>query len=325
MFVDVLSPAAVQDLAVRATGQWSAAAAGWADGDPVVVFTEAARVLTGAVLPWAGVPVDRAEVTLRARQLVEVVDGFATPVVPYVRAATSRRQLNRWATGLVSRVRSGVLHPEPGTALHAAATFRGRSGRLLSAHVAAVELLNFVRPTVAVAWYVAFAADALRNHPQWATRIVAGDERTLYAVAQEVRRLYPFVPVLAARARHRQDVLGIDLRRGGLVVLDVHGTNHDPTSWPDPDQFKPERFLTGAVDPDALVPQGGGDVRLGHRCPGEDVTLTMLAVALRCLAGHPEVVASQDLHWDLSRMPSRPALRRRREVGRRQPSSPVAS
>jgi cytochrome P450 len=41
------------------------------------------------------------------------------------------------------------------------------------------------------------------------------------AFAQEVRRLHPFVPVLAARARCAQDVLGVPVPRGGLVVLDV--------------------------------------------------------------------------------------------------------
>jgi fatty-acid peroxygenase len=74
----------------------------------------------------------------------------------------------------------------------------------------------------------------------------------------------------------------------------------------DPDRFDPERFLTGAVDPDALVPQGGGDVATGHRCPGEAVTLSMLRVAVRTLAGVSYELPPQDLSVDLSRMPTRP-------------------
>jgi hypothetical protein len=30
---------------------------------------------------------------------------------------------------------------------------------------------------------------------------------------------------------------------GRLLLLDVHGTNHDPTVWRDPDAFDPTRFL----------------------------------------------------------------------------------
>jgi fatty-acid peroxygenase len=163
-----------------------------------------------------------------------------------------------------------------------------------------------VRPTVAVAWFVAFAGKALHEHPEWRERIASGDERAVDAFVQEVRRLYPFVPVLAAKARETQDVLGVRVPRGGLVVLDVHGIDHDPVRWPDPDRFDPERFLVGPVDPDTLVPQGGGDVATGHRCPGEGVTLTMLAVAVRALARLPHAVEPQDLDYDITRIPTKP-------------------
>ena len=69
---------------------------------------------------------------------------------------------------------------------------------------------------------------ALHEHPEWRRRIADGDEVALAAFVQEMRRLHPFVPVLAARTRSAQDVLGVPLPRGGLVVLDVHGTDHDP-------------------------------------------------------------------------------------------------
>ncbi len=54
------------------------------------------------------------------------------------------------------------------------------------------------------------------------------------------------------------------------------------------------------------MPQGGGDVSTGHRCPGEGVTLTMLAVAVRALAGLARSFPPQDLRFDLSRIPTRP-------------------
>ena len=47
-----------------------------------------------------------------------------------------------------------------------------------------------------------------------------------------------------------------------------------------------------------------GDV--GHRCPGEAVTLTMLAVAARVLARAPYTLPAQELGYDLSRIPTRP-------------------
>jgi fatty-acid peroxygenase len=60
------------------------------------------------------------------------------------------------------------------------------------------------------------------------------------------------------------------------------------------------------VPADVLVPQGGGELATGHRCPGEAVTLTMIAEAVRALAGVAGDLPGQDLGYDLSRIPTRP-------------------
>jgi fatty-acid peroxygenase len=306
MFVDVLNPEDVATLGGRAETLWRVAARGWPDRPRVVLFDEAVQVLAAAVLPWAGVPLRPQEGPLRARQLAAVVDGFASPGPAYLRAVVARAQLDRWSRRLVRGVRAGRISPPADTALHVMASGRDRQGRLLPVPVAATELLNVLRPTVAVAWFVASAGLALHRHPAWRERIAGGDGAALVAFTQEVRRCYPFVPVLAARAREEQDVLGVTVPRGGFVLLDVHGTDHDPAHWPDPDRFDPDRFLTGTVEPDALVPQGGGDVTTGHRCPGEEVAITMITVATRVLAGVSAALPAQDLGYDLSRMPTRP-------------------
>src|SRR4051794_8656769 len=306
LFLGVITPETVAALGERAQQEWSSRIERWTDRDRVVLFDEAVEVLAASVLPWAGVPVDARELPRLARQLATVLDGFATPGPAYARAVLARLRAGRWAKRLVRRTRAGQNRPAPGTALHAAAEARDPKGKLLPERVAATTLLNVVRPTVAVAWFVAFAGKALHENPQWRDRIAAGDAAALDAFAQEVLRLYPFVPVLAARARSAQDVLGNRVPRGGLVVLDVHGTDHDPAHWIDPDRFDPNRFLQGEVERDALVPQGGGDVTTGHRCPGEGVTLTMIAVAARALAGHTDQVPDQDLGYDLSRIPTLP-------------------
>jgi fatty-acid peroxygenase len=306
LFLGVITPETVAALRARADREWASARDRWTAQSRVVLFDEAVQVLAAAVLPWAGVPVERAELPARARQLATVLDGFGVPGPAYLRAVRARLQVGRWSRRLIRAARAGRIHPPPGTALRAAAEARTANGRLLSERVAATTLLNVVRPTIAVAWFVAFAGKALHEHPEWRERIAAGDSAGTDAFAQEVRRLYPFVPVLAARARCAQDVLGVPVPRGGLVVLDVHGTDHDPAHWPDPERFAPDRFLSGPVDGNTLVPQGGGDVAAGHRCPGESVTLTMIAAAVRALAGMPPALPPQDLGYDLSRMPTRP-------------------
>lgn len=159
---------------------------------------------------------------------------------------------------------------------------------------------------MATAWFVAFAGQALLEHPEWRQRIAGGDRQALLAFCHEVRRFYAFTPFLAALTRSRQDVLGVTVPRWSLVVLDVYGTLHDPAHWDVPQRFRPERFLDGDVDPDLLVPQGGGELATGHRCPGEDVVLAMIAVAVHALAQTPLQLPPQDLSHDLTELPARP-------------------
>ncbi|RIQ21476.1 cytochrome P450 [Jiangella rhizosphaerae] len=305
-YLDLLTPAAADELRSRTRHQWEQAARTWEPGRPFVLFDEAVRVLTATMLPWAGIPAGPDEVSRRARQLAAVLDGFARPGPSYALAATARRRLDHWAAGLIRAAREGGLRVPPGSPLDVMAQAREPDGRLPSPRAAGVALLNVVRPAVAVAWFVAFAGVALVHQPYWRERIAAGDDAALRAFAHEVRRRYPFVPVLAARARTGQDVLGVDVPAGGYVVLDVHGTDHDPAHWPDPDRFDPGRFLGPPPEPGTLVPQGGGALRTGHRCPGEDVTLVLLEEAVRRLALLPLELPEQDLTVDLARVPTRP-------------------
>lgn len=59
--------------------------------------------------------------------------------------------------------------------------------------VAAVELLNIIRPTVATARFVLFAALALYENPRCVKKLQTGDKKYLWCFAQEVRRFYPFL------------------------------------------------------------------------------------------------------------------------------------
>ena len=131
------------------------------------------------------------------------------------------------------------------------------------------------------------------------------------AFAQEVRRVYPFVPMLPAMATSDFEVHGCPVHRGERVLLDLLGTDTDPDHWDDASTFDPGRFMgvEDAEQLEAFVPQGGAGVRTGHWCPGEKLAVAALSAAVAALS-RPEVRISRDpddLTFPWTRMLARPA------------------
>jgi fatty-acid peroxygenase len=307
MFLSVTAdPAALAALSEIAAERWEAATSRWEAAASVVLFDEAVVTLGEIAFTWAGIPLEPTETAPRARDLAQIVDGFGSFGLRQVRGRLARRRAEPWAGRLVRAVRAGQLDPPVGSPLQVVASHRDLDGELLDPRTAAVELLNIVRPTVAVAWFVTFAALALHTHPEWRTRLADDDEDLLEAFAHEVRRLYPFAPALADRARRDFHWRGHRIPRRRMVVLDVYGTCHHPALWPDPQRFDPERFTGREPDPFAFVPQGGGDPATGHRCAGERVTVELLKTATRLLTRLNYDIPQQDLAYPLTRMPTRP-------------------
>jgi fatty-acid peroxygenase len=274
----------------------------WPRGERLVLFDEAARILAQGVTRWAGLEND----DVLAKDLVAMVDGFATPGPRHWRARAARKRREAWLAEVVQRVRDDTLKPPKGSALDVVAWHREADGSLLTPALAAVELLNFIRPTVAVCWFVAFAGHALHRWPEHRASLRVGDPIVSRAFAHELRRFYPFAPFIGGRAVRDLTFEGEPIPKGALVLLDLYGQNHDSRVWTNPYLFAPVRFRDRHIGEYELVAQGGGDPATGHRCPGEPFTVALLEALSVRLARLDYDVPEQDLTISLRRVPARP-------------------
>src|SRR4051812_2596422 len=302
----------IASMVAEVTAAWDDAARDWAGRDRIVLFDEAARVLAGSVTRWAGVPVTDDEVPALARDLVALVDGFATGGPRHFRARRARKRREAGLAALVGGVRTGTATVDGGSAVEVVAQHGDADGQLLEPRVAAVELLNILRPTTAVAWFVAYSAHALIRWPENRKRLADGDAAFAEAFAHEVRRFYPFAPFIGGRAARVVEFDGERIPHNAMVLLDLYGQNHDAALWEDPYAFRPERFLTPEghgreIGEFELVPQGAGDPRTNHRCPGEQLTVALLSALAVRLARLEFEVPEQDLSISLRRIPARVA------------------
>ncbi|MGH3314544.1 MAG: cytochrome P450, partial [Nocardioidaceae bacterium] len=303
MFLTLREPTQVRALLHGVEAEWDAAVARWAQQPQVTLFDAAAEVILRATASWAGVPLADSRAPAAARDMVSMVDGFGSPGPRHARGRVARRRAELRLESVVLRMRVGRDSPPAGSMFARVLHHRDEDGELLDARLVAVEMLNVLRPTVAIAWFLAFSAHALHRWPEHRRRLQEDDDAWAPAFAHEVRRFYPFAPFMGARAR--RDVGWDDdaIAEGTLVLLDLFGHNHHEALWMEPYTFAPDRFLDHPPGMFDLVPQGGGDPATGHRCPGEDITVQVLNALSPRLARLEYDVPDQDLSIPLSRIP----------------------
>jgi fatty-acid peroxygenase len=104
-----------------------------------------------AICAWAGVPLSDDEAPKRARDFIYMIDAFGSIGSRNWRGRLARTRAQRWIKKIIQAVRDNKLAAAESSALYATAFHRDTNGNLLDLHLAAVELLNILRPTVAIA------------------------------------------------------------------------------------------------------------------------------------------------------------------------------
>ena len=310
MFMSLMAPERIEQLIELTGAEWRLRVRKWESMHKVVLYPEFHELLTRAACAWAGVPLADSEVDARTRAIAVLFDHAGSLGLRHLWSRWARKRADRWMEGVVEKIRNGRLDPPQQSSAHTIAWHRDLNGELLTPHVAAVELLNVIRPTVAVSVYMIFVAHALHAHPKLRETVRADHDGYAGRFVQEVRRYYPFFPAVAARTRQAFEWNGYQFSEGRRVILDLYGTNQDPRTWGRPQEFEPERFRRWDGSSFNFIPQGGGDHNVGHRCPGEWIAIELMKLAAdfftrRMTYDLPE----QDLRIDWSRLPALPRSR----------------
>ncbi|XP_022080018.1 cytochrome P450 2J6-like [Acanthaster planci] len=104
------------------------------------------------------------------------------------------------------------------------------------------------------------------------------------AVLSEVQRMGDIVSLgVPHKCIEDTTLRGYHIPKGSLIVANMWSVHHDPVEWPNPSEFRPERFLDDEgklVRRDKLIPFG-----IGRRvCLGEHLARMELYIMFTCLA-----------------------------------------
>jgi cytochrome P450/SAM-dependent methyltransferase len=143
---------------------------------------------------------------------------------------------------------------------------------------------------------LAFAFDLLLRNPRVHRRLreelATGDDTYLDAVVTETLRLRPVIDANARTLTKPRTIGGWDLPAGVRVYPAIAVVHLRDDLYPQPHEFRPERFIDGEAESYAWLPFGGGI----RRCIGASLAQAEMAEVIRT------VVSSVDLQ------PTRPDL-----------------
>lgn len=310
LFMSLMTPSHQNQLAKLMMDTLQTSVKKWEGEEKIVLFDEMNEILCKVVCQWAGVPLKESEIKERAEDFSLMVDAFGAVGPRHWKGRRARTKAEKWIKGIIEDVRSGNIKAEEGTALHNMAFYKGLDGNQLDSNMAGIELINVLRPIVAISTFITFEALALHEYPECKENLLTGGRNELEFFVQEVRRYYPFTPFLAARVKKDFIWNKNEFKEGTLVLLDVYGINHDSKIWSNPDKFWPDRFKEQEDNQFNFIPQGGGDPSKGHRCPGEGITMEIMKASLDFLVNKIEYdVPNQDLSYSMAKMPTLPESR----------------
>lgn len=308
LFLEIMAPERTDELKKLFLTKCEQAIPRWQQKKQICLFHESASLLCESACEWCGVPITHKDARIRAHQFIQMIYAIGRVGPQYWKGKSSRKSTEKWIQTVISDVRDGKTVPKEGSALARITSYSDSDGNLLTDEAAAIELINVIRPIVAVSIYIVYAALALHDYPQYEDRLKQQYQSYYHMFAQEVRRFYPVGPFLGARVKKDFIWNEYQFKKGTLVFLDVYGMNSDPSIWKYPNVFCPDNFLNRKEDDYELLSQGGGDYKTGHRCPGEVLTIELIKQAVDLLVNRMEyTVPPQDLEYTLKKIPTLPA------------------
>lgn len=307
MLMSVMNPNKIQQLITLIKLHWEKAIIKWEQMEQIIFYEEVQQILCRAACEWVAVPLKEAEVVKRTKELASLFESASSFGPTYLAGRRSRNKLNEWIEENINEIQMGKMNVDTSSILYTFATFYDLNGDLLKKETAAVEVLNLLRPIVAISIYVNFLLLSIHHYPEEKEKLFSSDDHYVNMFVQEVRRYYPFFPFIAALVKKDFTWKNLQFKEGSLSLLDIYGTNHDPNLWDNPNLFNPSRFKNRRGSSFDFIPQGGGDFWLGHRCAGEWATIEMMKVSLKFLVNHMSFeVPKQDLSFSMVSMPSIP-------------------
>jgi cytochrome P450 len=180
----------------------------------------------------------------------------------------------------------------------------GREGRPASREQIRDNLMSIILAGhETTASQLAWAFQLLAYHPAVQRRLIdeidseTGDTYMTATIQEVLRHRTVFLFAIPRAVKQPIDIGGRNYHPPAHLLACVYLVHHDPTLYPEPYEFRPERFLDKPPDPHAWIPWGGGR----RRYPGSHLAMLEMKTVLRAVLSemtvHPAARKIERPRW----------------------------
>lgn len=279
------------------------------------LFDLANSVLFDSIAEWSGIKLedyDSEEVeTLVKNQISMISNEISSPTNP-VKGITDVNELEEWGMKLIKEARENPDPEKEDRALYVFANATDFEEELLPIQLAAIELLNIIRPTVRLSVWMTLMGHALFAKEDIYEELKADFDHLQDPFIQEMRRYYPYLPALPAISIDNVEINGYHIPKDSWVILDLYGTNHDSRTIDHPEDFDIKRYIDQSKDLfyeeeyEMIAQTGGKQSEMYHRA-NESITFQSMRVFSDYLVNkHQFSVPEQDWTIPMNQFPTYP-------------------
>jgi cytochrome P450 len=253
----------------------------WPVGEPFAIRTHTQRI-TLAVIMRAVFGVHDED---RLRRFEVLIDDFARRVglitsfpflrrglgrlSPWARFVRSREALDAFIYEEIALRRAEAGHEERDDVLSLLLGARDEEGEPMTDRELRDEMVTVIgagHETTATG--LAWAIERLTRNPRVLARLreslAASEEDYMAATVKETLRARPVIADIARKLTAPATIGGYEFAAGTFVLPAIAALHYREDVFPEPEEFRPERFLDGKADNYAWIPFGGGT----RRCIG---------------------------------------------------------
>ena len=278
----------------------------WPTGEPFAALPRIHRISGEIVMSAIFGARENERLEALAEALPRFLDLARTPAVfmpllrrnlggasPWARLMRSIEELDEILLGEIrARRRSGDLDSRPDV-LSKLVQAQDEDGEGLSDRQVRDELVTLlVAGHETTSGALALAIEQIVHHRAVLDRIEVaargGGDRYLEAVIKESLRRRPVLPIVGRKLADRARIGEYVLPAGTVLMPCIYLMHHEPSLYPHPEEFDPQRFMDDAGGTYTWIPFGGGI----RRCVGAAFATMEMKVVLRAIFGRLSLRAS---------------------------------